>query len=99
MSDMLRIMRINKAYLGLLAFCLFELSYGDSSSLLSFGTVNVTVGQDAPAAPADPKPAGLNGVASRVPMRSLKLAEGMNGPGNRSMSEENRKVAVFALAL
>ena len=57
MSDMLRIMRINKAYLGLLAFCLFELSYGGSSSLLSFGTVNVTVGQDAPAAPADPKPA------------------------------------------
>ena len=57
MSDMLRIMRLNKAYLGLLAFCLFELSYGGSSSLLSIGTVNVTVGQDAPAAPADPKPA------------------------------------------
>jgi S1-C subfamily serine protease/photosystem II stability/assembly factor-like uncharacterized protein len=63
MSDMLRIMRINKAYLGLFAFCLFELSYGDSLRSLPFGTLSVTVGQDAPAAPSepaaptDPKPA------------------------------------------
>ncbi len=63
MSDMLRTMRINKAYLGLFAFCLFELSYGDSLRSLPFGTLSVTVGQDSPAAPseppapADPKPA------------------------------------------
>ena len=57
MSDMLRIMRINKAYSAVLAFCLFELGYSDATRMLPFATMSVSVGQDAPVAPADPKPA------------------------------------------